>query len=83
MRARPVLNGDGARTVNPHATKCVESWWTHYAQPEQREHFIEAAKVRDRERAHQTNVLEAKRAVLLRTFANPAPPKLTPSRSPR
>ena len=54
---------DGAKHINPHDVKVTVSWWTAYCQPEQRDHFIEAAKVRTAERDHQSNVRESKRAV--------------------
>ncbi len=75
--------GDGGKSVNPHDVQTPVSWWTNYAGADQREHFIEAAKVRDAERTHAENLREGKKNHAMRQWpARYSLPKLTPSKAP-
>lgn len=72
MSPRPLASGDGARTVNPHDTKCTASWWADHAQPEQRDSFMDAAKVRHVERVRLDDLREGKKNQAMRHVVYPS-----------
>jgi hypothetical protein len=58
----------------------IMSWWADYAQPDQREHFMEAAATRTRERQQQEDLRDARTNQMLKHIIDP---KNHPPRSRR